>query len=141
MPLFEKPVTEVVTPQDVLDLTGVSADHFGFPPDVGDPETKLDSLLSTWIERIASHIHARLKRTVLETDDDYLAIQDVLLRTVAKVVAVAQQQRSSPIIQIDDFAVSILNTSDVTKDLGTELRPFMKQSIDVFLSSDDFVEA
>ncbi|WP_227456677.1 hypothetical protein [Geobacillus sp. C56-T3] len=121
-------------------MTGVSAEYFRFP-NATDPEAALDDLLSTWIERIASHIHARLKRTVLETDDDYLAIQDVLLRTVAKVVAVAQQQRSSPIIQIDDFAVSILNTSDVTKDLGTELRPFMKQSIDVFLSSDDFVEA
>jgi len=140
MPLFEKTVTEVVTPQDVRNLTGVSAEYFRFP-NATDPEAALDDLLSTWIERIASHIHARLKRTVLETDDDYLAIQDVLVRTVAKVVAVAQQQRSSPIIQIDDFAVSILNTSEVTKDLGTELRPFMRRSIDVFLSSDDYVEA
>ncbi|OQP08932.1 hypothetical protein B1691_12925 [Geobacillus sp. 47C-IIb] len=134
MPLFEKPVTEVVTPQDVRDLTGVSADHFGFPPDTDDPEKKLDGLLSTWIERIASHIHARLKRTVLEADDDYLAIQDILVRTVAKVVAVAQQQRASPIIQINDFAVSILNTSDVTKDLEAELRPYTRQKIDVFLA-------
>ncbi|KQB92109.1 hypothetical protein ABEU79_09765 [Geobacillus thermodenitrificans] len=139
MSLFEKSVTEVVTPQDVRDLTGVSADNFGFPPDISDPEKKLDDLLSTWIERIASHIHARLKRTVLEKDDEYLAIQDILVRTVAKVVAVAQQQRSSPIIQINDFAVSILNTSDVTKDLETELQPYMRQKIDVFLSSDPYV--
>lgn len=126
MILFEeKKVTEVVKPQDIKELTGIKPSDFHFV-NVEDEEKALDDLLKKWIERIASHIYVRIGRKVSEEDGDYLAIQDVLIRTVANLVAVAQQQRTSPVIQIDNFAINVLNTSEVTKDLDSELKPFIR---------------
>lgn len=137
MPLFDEFVTDVVTPTDIRQLTGVSAYDFDFP-NSETPEEAMDELLSIWIERIASHIHTRLERQISSDQDEYQAVQDILIRTVAKVVAVAQQQRTSPVVQISDFAVSILNTSEVTKDLGKELRPFQRGGLKVFSSLDEY---
>lgn len=116
MSLFEgQKVTEVVTATDIKRLTGITPDDFQFQD--GDPSEKLDELLYEWIEGIASHVHVRLGRTVKQDEEGYLAIKDIIVRTVAKVVAVAQQQRSSPIIQTGDFVVSVLNTAEVTNDI------------------------
>lgn len=126
MSLFEgKEVTEVVTAQDIKDLTGITASDFNFVNEE-DQEKALNKLLEKWIERIASHIYVRIDRTVSVEDGEFLAVQDVLIRTVANLVAIAQQQRSSPVIQIDNFAVNILNTAEVVKDLDRELKPFIK---------------
>lgn len=126
MSLFEgKEVTEVVTAKDIKDLTGITASDFDFVNEE-DQEEALNKLLEKWIERIASHIYVRIDRTVSVEDGEFLAIQDVLIRTVANLVAIAQQQRSSPVIQIDNFAVNILNTAEVVKDLDRELKPFIK---------------
>lgn len=126
MALFKNvDVLEIVTAKDIRNLTGVTAGHFTFQ-DAEDVEKALDELLETWIERIASHIYVRIERSVDVTDGEFLAIQDVLIRTVANLVAVAQQQRASPVVQIDNFAINILNTSEVTKELDKELTPFKR---------------
>ncbi|WP_373896379.1 hypothetical protein [Virgibacillus sp. CBA3643] len=140
MPLFEgQIVTDVVTAKDIKQLTGTSTNDFHFS-DEDNPQQALDDLLKNWIEKVASHMHTRLGRSISESDKEYLAIQDVLIRTVAKTVAVAQQQRTSPVVQINDFAVSILNTSEVTKDLDKELRPFLKKRVSFFSSLDEYKE-
>ena len=120
-----KQATVVVTAQDVRDLTGIKPEDFSFR-DQEDDEEALDSLLENWINKIASHIYVRIGRSVEDTDGDFLAIQDVLVRTVANIVAVAQQQRTSPVVQIDSFAINILNTGEVTQNLDRELEPFIK---------------
>lgn len=126
MSLFEeKKVTEVVTAKDIQDLTGINASDFNFVNE-DDQQKALEKILEKWIERIASHIYVRIDRKVSVEDGEFLAIQDVLIRTVANLVAIAQQQRSTPVIQIDNFAVNILNTSEVTKDLDEELKPFIR---------------
>lgn len=129
-------VLDAVTHQDVIDLTGTSVDDYNFNSE--DTEKELKKLLEIWIERIASHIHTRIGKEVAEDDSDFLAIQDIVIRTVAKLVAVAQQQRTSPIVQLNDFAISVLNTSDVTKDLAKELRPFQKGGISIFSSIESY---
>ena len=145
MSLFDEiKVTEVVTAQDIKDLTGISASDFNFVNEE-DQEEALSKLLEKWIERIASHIYVRIERKVSIEDGEFLAIQDVLIRTVANLVAIAQQQRSSPVIQIDSFAVNILNTSEVTKNLEEELEPFIRYKkvnksgwVSVFSSLDEY---
>lgn len=145
MSLFEeKEVTEVVTAQDIKDLTGITASDFNFVNEE-DQEEALNKLLEKWIERIASHIYVRIDRTVSVEDGEFLAIQDVLIRTVANLVAIAQQQRSSPVIQIDNFAVNILNTAEVTENLDKELKPFIRYKkgggsgwVSVFSSLDEY---
>jgi len=145
MILFEeKKVTEVVTAKDIQDLTGINASDFNFVNEE-DQQKALEKLLEKWIERIASHIYVRIDRKVSVEDGEFLAIQDVLIRTVANLVAIAQQQRSSPVIQIDNFAVNILNTAEVTKDLDKELKPFIRYKqggtsgwVSVFSSLDEY---
>lgn len=131
---------EAVSPKNIRDLTGISAEDFSF--ESYDPEKELDELLSQWIEQIASHVHARVGKQFAKADIEYHAIRDIIIRTVAKVVAIAQQQRTSPIVQMDDFAISILNTSDVTKNLDDELKPFKqsKTRIKIFSSSGEYQE-
>src|SRR5690606_278930 len=126
MSLFEgKEPTEVVTADDIKELTGIKTADFQFV-DVDDPDKALDELLEKWINRVASHIFVRLDRKISEDDGEYLAIQDVLIRSVANIVSIAQQQRTSPVIQIDNFAINILNTSEALKHLDNELKPFLR---------------
>lgn len=126
MSLFEGgEVTSIVTAQDIKDLTGIKPEDFNFV-NADNQDDALNSLINKWIERIASHIYVRIDRTVALDDGEFLAVQDVLIRTVANLVAIAQQQRSSPVIQIDSFAVNILNTSEVTSNLDKELKPFIR---------------
>lgn len=129
---------EVVKPEDIRDLTGVNADDFGFESE--NPEAKLDELLSKWIEGIASHVHVRVGREFEKSDKEYPAIRDIIVRTVAKLVSVAMHQRTSPVVQLDEFAISILNTAEVTKDLDEEVKPFKetKARFKIFSSADKF---
>lgn len=145
MSLFvDKQVTEVVTAQDIRNLTGIKTGDFEFANE-DDQEAALNELLENWIEKIASHIYIRIDRQVDTEDGEFLAIQDVLVRTVANLVAVAQQQRTSPVVQIDSFAINILNTGEVTKELDKELEPFIRYKSDnkkgrmsVFSSLEEF---
>lgn len=121
------------TAEDVKRLTGITPERLGLKDD-----EELDVLLDVWLRRITVAINARLTQGEIKKDDpDYEGVVDVCVRTVAKLVAVAYQQRQSPIVQIEDFAVDILNTSQVTENLYQELRPYQKRRVSVFLSSDD----
>lgn len=121
----DKDVLDVVSAKDVMNMTGISNDTFNFENEE-DQEQAMQELIESWIKKIASHIYVRIDREVEEEDGDFLAIQDVLIRTVANLVAVAQQQRTSPVVQIDSFAINILNTTEVTKNLDKELKPFIR---------------
>lgn len=127
--------TDVIKSKDITDLTGITKDDFQF-----ENENAFNELLEIWITRVASHIYARINREISENDKDYEAIQDIIIRTVAKLVAVAQQQRTSPVVQIDNFAVNVLNTSEVTKELNKELKPFLKRKVSFFSSLDEYLE-
>lgn len=119
------------TAEDVKRLTGITPERLGLKDD-----EELDVLLDVWLRRITAAINARLTQGEIKKDDpDYEGVVDVCVRTVAKLVAVAYQQRQSPIVQIEDFAVDILNTSQVTENLYQELRPYQKRRVSVFLSS------
>jgi hypothetical protein len=140
MPLFTgKTASQAVTAADIKQYTGIKADDFSFTGE--GAETQLETLLNQWTERIASHILARLKRSIADTADEYEAIRDILIRTVAKLVATAQQQRTSPIVRLGEFAVGIIDTSAVTKDLDAELKQFRSSStIKIISSADEWVE-
>ena len=147
MSLFTgKTVTEVVTARDIRNMTGIKTGDFEFS-NATDQEVALNNLLENWVEKIASHIYIRIGREVDIQDGEFLAIQDVLIRTVANLVAIAQQQRSSPVVQINSFAVNILNTGEVTKELDKELEPFIRYKqgsasgrMSIFSSLEDFVD-
>src|SRR5699024_9852971 len=135
---------EVLTADDIRNLIAINASDFLLTE--GEDENKArDDVLEGWDKRIASHIYVRIERKVDVHDKEFLAIQDVLVRTMANLVAVAQQQRTSPVVQIDNFAINILNTSEVTKELDKELKPFIRYKkggssgwVSVFSSLEEF---
>lgn len=121
------------TAQDIIDLTGITPQALGFEE---NQTTQLNTLLNTWLTRISAHIDLRLgDGAILQTDSKYPALVDVCLRTTAKLVAIALQQRTSPIVQINDFAISVLNTSAVIQDLDNELKPFQRRRVNFFNST------
>ena len=122
-------------PQDVKNLTGVNPSDLGLD-ELENPEQALDELLGTWLNRITAAINVRLNAgQVTIKDPNYEGIVDVCVRTVAKLVAIAIQQRTSPIVQIGEFAVNILDTSKVTRDLEIELKPYQKKPVSFFSSN------
>jgi hypothetical protein len=121
-------------PQDIINLTGVTPAALGLDHQA-NPEQALSDLLTTWLERISTQIDVRLIQGKVNSDFQYYnGIVDVAIRTVAKLVAVAQQQRLSPVVKIGEFATQILNTSQVIQDLSTELKPYQQRSVQMFSS-------
>ena len=141
---------EVVPAAAVRQLTGTTAADFRLE-DQENPEVVLDEMIEAWIEETASNIRVRLGRQVDAEGIEGPGMRGVLIRTVANVIAVAMQQRSSPIIQLGDFATNVLNTSDALAKLDDELQPFLeydpadddgdgggRSRIDIFWSSQEY---
>lgn len=117
------------TPEDVIQFTGVRPDTLGIEGE--HAEQQLYNLLTEWLERISTAIDVRLAEgsPVRPTDKRHKGIVDIAVRTVAKMVTIAQQQRSNPVIQINEFSVTMINPSLVIKDLDEELRPYIHNSL------------
>jgi hypothetical protein len=124
------------TPKQIRELTGIQASHFS----KSMTEEELDAVLLQWINHIGTEIDVRLKETILNTDSRYIGTEAVALRTLSKLVGYAIQNRTTKVVQIGDFAIQLLNSSDVMKDLDKELRPYLKRKITVFLSSEEVIE-
>lgn len=118
----DTPVATVVPVSDVIALTGTQPTDFGFD---ANEEQKLEQLIQTWVEETASNVRVRLGRSVEADGIEAAGMKGVLVRTVANILAVAMQQRSSPIIQLGDFATRVLNTGDALDKLDDELAPFL----------------
>lgn len=123
------------TPQQVRDLTGVQPSSLS----KGMTEAELDVVLTIWLEQLSVEIDIRLKETIATTDARYKGIEAVILRTIAKLVGYAVQNRTNKVIQIGEFAVRLLNASDVVRDLNQELKPYKKGEATLFLSSEEWI--
>lgn len=150
MSLFrDRETAETVKPEDVIQEAGLRPDDLGLD-DKDKPDEVLQELVKTWIEQMESHIYVRLDYQLDEKDKGYAAIKGILTGNVMNIITYALQQRTSPIIQLGDYAVDIINASQVTKDLDEELEPFQdpnkresnkgkdKSRISVFWSTQDY---
>lgn len=120
------------TPEQVKRLTGVQAASLA----KGMTEEELDQALSVWLEQLSAEIDTRLGETVTDVDARYKGIEAVILRTIAKLVGYAVQNRTNKVVQVGEFAVRLLNASDVVRDLNQELKPYRKGKATIFLSSE-----
>ena len=124
-------------PKQIRELTGVQASHFS----KNLTEEELDAILLQWINQITVEIDTRLKEGVPSNDPRYAGIEAVALRTLSKLVGYAIQNRTNKVVQIGEFAIQVLNASDVVKDLNWELKPYSKKKIAIFLSSEVIPDA
>ncbi len=114
--------------EGVKKLTNITADQFR----VIDDEDELDDLLETWLIRISSAINTRLVQGEIEEDNPkYPGITDIAERKCADLIAVAKQLHTGDIVNVNEFAVHILNTSQAFKDLTKELKPYQRRKVSV----------
>jgi len=112
----------------VKDLTNITADQFR----ATETEEELDELLERWLKQITSAINTRLVQGEIEDDDDkYLGIVNLAERKCADLIAVAKQLHTGDIVNVDEFAVHILNTSQAFEDLTKELKPYQRRKVSV----------
>lgn len=117
------------TPQDVISLTGIKPEDLGLESNQ-DPDKALYDLLTQWMSRIATHINVRLgeNQNVRQNDSRYNGLIDVNVRTTAKMVIHAQQMRTNQLVQVGDFNIQTIDSTDVVRGLDTELKPFIRKS-------------
>lgn len=139
MGLFkEQEITDVIGVNKIIMATGANVESLWLT-DQEDPEKALKDLIERWLLFIESHVYTRFQTQVSKDDKYYYAMQDIIERHVAKMVGVAMQLRTSPVIQIDDFTTSVIDTSKVTEKLDRELQPFKaaKRRVNFFSSLED----
>lgn len=142
MSLFKgKDAAEVVKPKDIIKQSGINPEDLGLD-DKDNSDDALEDLIKVWIEQVESHIYVRLDYEIKKDDKGYEAIKGILTGNVMNMVTFALQQRRSRIIQLGDYAVDIIDASEVTKNLDKQLKPFQKAGeklrMSVFLSSKDY---
>jgi len=125
------------TAQRVRELTGVKPSDLG----VADVAT-LDNLISTWLADISAEIDARINGPIDQQIEPtrHAGVTAVAVRTAAKMISYAIHSRSTPIVQVGDFAVQMLNSSEIIRELDRELRPYYRRKISLFHSGDEWTK-
>ena len=125
------------TAQRVRELTGVK------PSDLGVADmAALDNLISAWLADISAEIDARINGPVDPEAEPtrHAGVTAVAIRTTAKMVSYAIHSRSTPIVQVGDFAVQMLNSSEVSRELDRELQPYYRRKISLFHSGEEWTD-
>ncbi len=89
-------------------------------------EQKLNNLVESWIKEVTSEVNIRLGDQIPQDHEAYAGIKGLVKRKCSDLISLAYQQNTNPIVQIDDFAVDIVDSSQVFKNLDKELRPYKK---------------
>lgn len=112
------------TVDNVESISGVSPRDLGLE-DEQDPDAALQDLITRWLKQISSQIDARLPQGHVDKQEDSReALNGLAERKATDLISFARHSRSSPIIQIDEFATKMINSSQVYEGLDEELEPF-----------------
>lgn len=114
-----------ITAQSVINFTGVKPIHFKLDK---DDDTGLQNTITEWVLQGQSLI-INYTRNNWEDSTVPAAVQNVLLRLVANMVAVSIARRDTPITQVNDWSISIISSEIFTNDLKGDLEPFVKASV------------
>ena len=116
-------------------VAGVKALAGVEPEDLGlETRAELDELITTWLEELTAQFNVVLCQSEITPEDSkYLGISLLAQRKCADLIALAIQKATEPIVQIDDFAVSVVDSSTVFTNLTQELLPYQQREIGVIL--------
>ena len=113
------------TVDDVLQTVSIQPADLGLEDDeTSTAEDKLNKLIEDWIKEVTSEINIRLGNEIATDHEAYAGIKGLTKRKVTDLISLAYQQATNPIVQIDDFAVDIVDSSTVFKNLDQELKPY-----------------
>lgn len=119
------------TAAEVIEYTGVR------PEDLSkSDEQELITLIDGWLEEIKDIIDQDRRRNFLsEAGDDPTAVRpmvhNIAKRMAANTVALAVLRRDTPIIQLNDFSVQLVEDKVLTKDIRRDLALIPRGQTDV----------
>lgn len=133
----------------VKEITGVEPADLGLQ-DSDSPGDDLNQTLKEWLKEITSRIDATLPQGHVDSQEDIRnGIDGVANRKCSDLVAYSRYQRSSPVVQVDEFTMQVINSSDVLDGIDDDLDPYKQHestpdgsgdsgSIGIYSSSGDF---
>lgn len=113
-----------ISPNDVIELTGVKPQTFRF--EKGDTAS-LETLLEKWILQAEGLIIAYCNYDFNDMEEIPSAVVNVCLRLTANMVAFAQARNDTPVIKVKDWTVQTVSSNVFSNDLKRDLAPFVHE--------------
>ena len=113
-----------ISVDDVINFHGLKPKHLNLDK---DDTTTLEEIVSGWIEQSQDLINMYTNRNYTDTTVRP-AVQNICLRLTSNMVKLAVQNRDSPIIKVNDWAITTVPSDIFTDDLKEDLKPFIKDS-------------
>ena len=113
-----------ISVDDVINFHGLKPKHLNLDK---DDTSKLESIVSGWIEQSQDLINTYTNRNYTDTTVRP-SVQNICLRLTANMVNLAIQNRDSPIIKVNDWTVQTVPNDIFTDELKEDLKPFIKDS-------------
>ena len=113
-----------ISVDDVINFHGLKPKHLNLDK---DDTSKLESIVSGWIEQSQDLINTYTNRNYTDTTVRP-SVQNICLRLTANMVNLAIQNRDSPIIKVNDWTVQTVPNDIFTDELKDDLKPFIKDS-------------
>lgn len=112
--------------EDIKNLTGIKGTHW-FKKET-DPDTKLNELLTNWIE-LASGVIDKYTNTTFDTTNTPGPIKLACSLMVSNIVAFSQSRRDTPIIKKNDWSVEFAKADFFNDDIKEMLSDYIKTKV------------
>ena len=111
------------TSDEIKQFTGVKPMNLGLNV---DDTIGLDKILDEWIRQAEGLINSYINRTY---DDENVppAVKNVCIRITANMVALSQGRKETPIVNVNDWSVNIIDMDIFNRRLKEDLVPFIKE--------------
>ena len=111
------------TVEEVLDFTGLKPKHLNLSIDA---ECKFNEIVEDWIKQSTSLIKDYCNNDFkIYGENIPAAVQNVCIRLTGNMVALATARRDTPITQVNDCQINIVNMRIFSNDLKDDLAPYV----------------
>ena len=110
------------TVDEVINFSGLKPNHLNLAK---DDDEKLREIIEKWISEGESLIKSYCHNDFETYDEIPPAVQNVCIRLVGNMAALATARRDTPITQVNDWQISIVNMRVFSNDLKEDLEPWV----------------
>lgn len=116
-------------PAEVIRRTGIQPADLGFPVDESDPDDALDTFLTALLTEVADLIDRRIGRSYLDESTIPPGLVGIAADVASDSVRTMVATRQTPVVRIDDFAVTVLRARVFSADVRDRLRLYGNRGI------------
>lgn len=113
------------TVANVKTLTGIDLN----PQKINADANNLDDKLQNWLDQVSSIMNKIMRKEYASTSDEFNGLSLIAEAKTADVINLAIQQRENGVIRVDNFVISVINSSDFMRDMEQTLRPFRDKGL------------